>query len=170
MLNCKELQTIFKNIILEDIQVSYDVEEEFLEVYSFFLSTYARMRGKDYCRRYLSENELLLTKEVHTMLAVLSDPKHGSISTNNNADQDSDEASLEETEVTEPPDDMYEYQRNSNLVNMHYASKSSINEELYQLDNDSSHYSEYDSDEIDPYNYFECENEAEVFKQAFLRC
>ena len=50
---------------------------------------------------------------------------------------------------------------------MHYAHKSSINEELYQLDNDSSHYSDYDSDEIDPYNYFKCEDEAEVFKQAF---
>ena len=46
MLNCKELQAVFKNIILEDIQVSYDVEEELLEVCSFFVSTYAKMWDK----------------------------------------------------------------------------------------------------------------------------
>ena len=89
--------------------MSYDVEEEFLEVYSFFLSTYARMRGKDYCRRYMSENRLPITKGVRTMLALLSDPKHRSTSTNTNADQDSNKALLEETEVTEPLNDMYEY-------------------------------------------------------------
>ena len=109
------------------------------------------------------------------MLEVLSDPKHWKISTNYNEDQDSDEASFEETEeidqeaeipwqtTTAPPDNMYEYQRASNLVNMHYAYKSSINKEYA---NDTS---DYGSDEIYPYNYFECKDEAEVFKQAFLR-
>ena len=162
MLNCKQLQAVFKNIVWEDIRVSYNVEEEFVEFYSFFLSTYAKVWGKDYCRRCMSENELSLTKGVRTMLAVLSDPKHRSTYTNNNADQDSDQASLEETGVTEPPDDMYEYHHNSNLINMFCTYKSSSNEELYQLDNDSSHYSDYDSDEIDPYNYFECEDEAQI--------
>ena len=46
---------------------------------------------------------------------------------------------------------------------MHYAYKSSINEEY------ANDFSDYDSDEVDPYNYFECEDEDEVFKQAFLR-
>ena len=76
--------------------MSYDVEEEFLGVYSFFVSTYARMRGKDYCRRYMSENGLSLTKGVRTRLVVLSDPKNGRTSTSNKADQDSDEVLFEE--------------------------------------------------------------------------
>ena len=48
---------------------------------------------------------------------------------------------------------------------MHAAYKSSINKE-YQHGNDSSYYG---SDEVDPYNYFECENETEGFRQAYLR-
>ena len=68
----------------------------------------------------------------------------------NYTDRDLDEASLEKNLVTEPPGDMCEYQRNSNLIHMHYAYKSSIKEELLQNGNDSS---DYDSDEVDPYNY-----------------
>ena len=61
--------------------------------------------------------------------------------TNNNANQDSDESSFEETEEIEQeavapwqcttvlPDNMNEFQRASNLVNMRYAYKSSINKE-----------------------------------------
>ena len=62
-------------MVLEDVDLSYDLEEAFIEVYSFFVNTFTRMMGKYYCRRYICDAGLLLTKGVCIMLAVLSDTK-----------------------------------------------------------------------------------------------
>ena len=65
-----------------------------------------------------------------------------------------------------PPDDMYEYQRTRNFVNLHYAYKSSV--KLYNHGNDSSDYDSSDGKDAYNYYHYDCEDQVGDYEDEVM--
>ena len=145
MLQSHALRGLFKNTVVANVDYLIDLDSDFLLIYTYFINIFIRMRGKDYCKRYIGDVGLSLTKNLRTTLAVKSDNKnYGGGDEANDDNQDNIDFDTQQEHF---------YQLKS--MDMHYAMQSSLNKDIsFELNDDSSDDDDNYDDELDEGQYY----------------
>ena len=76
MHNSNQLKFIFTSIVLDAFDYLLD-ESDYMLVYSYFIALFIWMRGKDYCRQYMTSQGISLAQSLWPTLAIVTIKKKG---------------------------------------------------------------------------------------------
>ena len=165
ILDNKSLQLKFKTIVLEDI-VDFDMDD-FTLVYSYYVNMFMKMRGKDYCKRYMGDIGMSLSHSLRPSLDIItnnlkkSETKESrnnetlmldtttttSDTTSTDGTTTVNNTNIVDNTTTNYNKKLHSYQQQSNFISLHYAMNGAFGNEQSQYEYDSSDNDENDDKE-----------------------